>query len=228
MIYFFFFLFTICSASSFPLDDHKASPRRVPNSFPGSVALVTVEADDLMMEDTINLNSNYRRYGDAGNAEFIYFVTRILPAINPAYSNFKRQKGTKLISEMFTVTDEAFGLIILYNEHHVWEQQQKIKEHLIDGSVTKEKKRFVDANSGKREGWEGKGKHLFNKLCKEIVRLRSDPITGSGFEMLMRERFLSESNGGNNYNSSTAEQEEELEENDYVDDGLNVLLQKKN
>ena len=172
---------------------------------------------------SITLNTNYRRYGNARNKEFNYFVTRILPAINPTFSDFRRQKGTKLLSEMFTITDEAFGLIMLYNEYNVWDMQQQFKEGLVDEASAKiVKKRFIDAKSGKREGWVGGGRTLFNMLCKKIQQLRLDPVTGSEFEILIREHFRSE-NGHNHDTSET--QEETVFEEDFLDSEFNELLQ---
>ena len=64
----------------------------------------------------IIINPNYRHYGtDADNEEFLYFVTRILLTINPTITNFKANKKNKLISEMFTIEDEAFGLVLVHN-----------------------------------------------------------------------------------------------------------------
>ena len=40
--------------------------------------------------------------------------------MNPSVSNYKRDKNRKLISEIFSVADEAFGLVMLYNEYDVW------------------------------------------------------------------------------------------------------------
>ena len=37
----------------------------------------------------------------------------------------------------------------------------------------------------------GGGSSLFNKLCKKIEQMRSDPITGLEFKILMGEQFLS-------------------------------------
>eukprot|EP00536_Pseudo-nitzschia_multiseries_P004087 jgi/Psemu1/9233/gm1.9233_g len=54
-------------------------------------------------------------------------VTRILSAINPVGTNFKQRKETELISEIFSVTDEAFALMIIDNEFGNWEKQKKRK-----------------------------------------------------------------------------------------------------
>eukprot|EP00536_Pseudo-nitzschia_multiseries_P011647 jgi/Psemu1/29563/gm1.29563_g len=77
-------------------------------SFSGTVALNT---------DSVEILANeYRRYGNADNEEFYYFVTRILSAVNPGKTNFKLRKAKDLISTIFTVTDEAFALMIIDND----------------------------------------------------------------------------------------------------------------
>jgi len=79
--------------------------------FPGSVGLVDPGDGSGMI-----INPNYRHYGtDADNEEFQYFVTRILSSINPAITNFKGNFINNMISEMFSIEDEAFGLILVHN-----------------------------------------------------------------------------------------------------------------
>eukprot|EP00536_Pseudo-nitzschia_multiseries_P017799 jgi/Psemu1/52583/gm1.52583_g len=78
--------------------------------------------DDITAVDTLNTDSmeilakEYREYGNAANEEFYYFVTRILSAINPGKTNFRLRKTKDLISTIFTVTDEAFALMIIDND----------------------------------------------------------------------------------------------------------------
>ena len=101
--------------------------------------------------------------------------------------------------------------------------KQKFKEGRVDeATAKKEKKRFVDAKSGKREGWVGGGRSIFNKLCKKIEQLRSDPVTGLEFEILMREQFLSENN--RNHDTGGTQEEIVVEEEDFVDKDFNQLL----
>ena len=160
----------------------------MPDEFPG-----TLEIADWDMRDAKRkvLHPQYRAYSDADNSEFYYFVTRILSSVNARNNDFNGNKrGTEnLLSEIFSVEDEAFALLMLYNELHVWESGLKKKK---DGSVKMEQKRFCDAKSGRRIGWALEGKVLFYKLCAEIKDLRRNPQTGELFEKQMRERFREE------------------------------------
>eukprot|EP00536_Pseudo-nitzschia_multiseries_P019442 jgi/Psemu1/60759/gm1.60759_g len=81
-------------------DDEKGL---VPISLPGSVGF----ADDGIM------SADYRKYGSVGNEDFYCLVTRILSVINPANNNFKQRKDKDLISNIFSVKDEAFGLTVI-------------------------------------------------------------------------------------------------------------------
>lgn len=111
-------------------DSEKA---KVPTSFPGTVAL---------NPDSVEITANeYRRYGNADNEEFYYFVTRIMSAINLVGTNVKQKKATELISDIFSVTDEAFALMIIDNEYSNWEKQ---KQRKLDGTdVTQTKKKYT-------------------------------------------------------------------------------------
>ena len=59
---------------------------RIPESFPGTVAIVDNKA-----ERTI-LHPQYRRYKNGYDADFEYFVTQILAKLNPLRTNFRTRK----------------------------------------------------------------------------------------------------------------------------------------
>ena len=64
------------------------------------------------------------------------------------------------MSDIFTVSDEAFALLILLNEYHCWDENNK------------EEKRFVSAKSGNQQGWTTAGINAYNTLCKNIKARR--------------------------------------------------------
>ena len=55
----------------------------------------------------------------------------LLLAINPTITYFKVNKKNKLVSEIFTIEDEAFDLVMIHNEVERW-----IADHLEDNSAT--------------------------------------------------------------------------------------------
>ena len=98
----------------------------MPEHFPGTVGLV----ENPECDNKIIINPNYRQYTVAEEDEDFYnFVTRILAAINSASSDFRQRKEKQLISDILSVTDAAFGLILLYNKHHVWVHQRRTKSY---------------------------------------------------------------------------------------------------
>ena len=197
---------------------------KVPASFPGTVAINT---------DSVEILANeYRQYGNADNEEFYYFVTRILSAVNPGKTNFKLRKTKDLISTIFTVTDEAFTLMIIDNKYSNWDKQKQMK---LDGTYTTHKKtkymkkKYCDSKSGSANGWDKEGRKVFTKLCKKVQTLRENPKTGKNLEKMMLERFNSESNptstvskNGGTVASSLAE--EENEDDNYIDPVLMQLV----
>ena len=80
-----------------------------------------------MKKDEIgnNLSPHYRRQQ---SEEFKYFYNRILSAINPQIMMWDKVKGLEPLSEIFSVTDEAFALVMLFNELHCWEETAQIRE----------------------------------------------------------------------------------------------------
>mmetsp|Transcript_1367 Transcript_1367/g.2862 ORF Transcript_1367/g.2862 Transcript_1367/m.2862 type:complete len:681 (-) Transcript_1367:32-2074(-) len=187
----------------------------VPESFPGTLGLV----DDPNNEGEVMINPGYRNYSIANNDEFCYFVRRILPAINPKKLNFGKDCVYKKISEMFSVSDEAFALLVLYNELHVWKENMKQGDQPIDSEENstdqrkrkKKRKRFCDPMSGRKQGWELKGKRLYNKLCNCVSELRENVSTGVIMEQNMMEVFRME-NGGDIQNTERTSVENEREE----------------
>ena len=111
--------------------------------------------------------------------EFLFFIENILSKINPKYSNFSTNKTRVSLSEMFTVTDEAYALTIILNQATNWIKLSKPKK---DRSVKLSKKIFTKPFSGHRNSWNMEGQLIFFKVTKEIKTLRDSPETGIDFE----------------------------------------------
>ena len=142
------------------------NPRNgVPKSFPGSIALTENS------KGKIGLNPDYRK---ATSDEFNYFFTRILSAINQMRTKFEDRKHKELISQIYSVSDEAFGLMIIHNEHHVWLEQEEMKTRGLKGHKIKKRKRYCNSSSGKKDGWSKGGVSLFNDLCREVKKRREE------------------------------------------------------
>ena len=114
-----------------------------------------------------------------------------MAAINPTYSKFSQRKCRDLISEIYSITDEAFGLLVIYNEHQVWMDQEEMKMNGDKGKMIKKRKCFCSGNSGSKLGWLDTGLDLFNSLCHQIKERREKTVE---FEILIKQKFVTESN----------------------------------
>ena len=138
---------------------------KVPGLFPGTLKLTSGKDKESI------LHPDYRR---EASVEFEYFVENILERVRPRRTKYKYQKGGKLVSEIFTVSDEAFALFVLYNEHHVWLAQDKLMQEGKKGSELHLEKRFVNGRSGDKDGLPLKAMRFFNKLMEEVRERRSE------------------------------------------------------
>ena len=139
----------------------------VPDSFPGTVALV-----DNKVNDTL-LHPSYRTSCDDEN--FTYLVTRLLPKVTAAKtSGYNSWKAELLVSEIFTVTDEAFVLFVLYNKFDIWEKQKVDIANGKKGRQLVREKKFCSGASGKKQAWSERGLNCFYKLVGEVHQRREE------------------------------------------------------
>ena len=64
----------------------------------------------------------------------------MLSSINPTYNKFGHKKCRELIGDIYSVTDEAYGLLVIYNKHHVWKKQKVIKRNGVKDAMIKKQK----------------------------------------------------------------------------------------
>ena len=71
------------------------------------------------------LEEKFRDYGysNAHRLAYVYFATRILPAVNSSSTRFDKNKYNKKLSECFSYTDEAFALMLVHNYEPRWQPQ---------------------------------------------------------------------------------------------------------
>ena len=144
----------------------------MPESFPGVLQLST------NLKGTPLLNKEYRDFGVDGNPEFEYFVRNLLPEISPKRTQYKKNGcGQKTLSQAFTPTNKAFGLMILDNELHVWNYQIMIKdrEEAINTSDPRNKKKYTGMYQKKSCGWKDiLGLWYDTLLVKEVNEVRKN------------------------------------------------------
>ena len=111
------------------------------------------------------LHENYGAYypdGDPerngnpeGFHEFKCFVSKLLTRVQPGRTKFAKAKTHKCVSECFTVSDEAFALMVIDNELHAWDEQIA-----MSNSKLRVKKKYTDGHGKKKSthcGWSKRG-----------------------------------------------------------------------
>ena len=163
--------------------------KKLPELFPASLGLLC----DSETHGTI-LSPVYRRYKDGKNEEFDYFIDRIMAAMYPRIGRqFSEKKDRCLISDVYTVHDKAYALLVIYNEIDVWNMQATKMESGKKGTNIRKRKKFCDGTSGNRQGWTRQGLNMYNRLCRELAERREE---SKEMEMKFRERFVEQDFGG--------------------------------
>ena len=110
----------------------------------------------------------YQQWDGSVAPEFRHFMDRMMPAMSPSRCHHNKHKGMKSLSEMFTVSDKAFGLLMLLNKFDNW--KAKAEEETIGKKSGCTSKRFADGQSSNKEGWNQAGLNTHNRLCKNLVK----------------------------------------------------------
>ena len=106
----------------------------MPDDFPNDLGLYNLLPNDNNADPQATSVSSYRTNC---NTHFYYFVTRMLSSVNNKITNFEGKKANILFGEIFSVSDEAYALISLINELHVWKEQIKEKKKQINWIIHK-------------------------------------------------------------------------------------------
>jgi hypothetical protein len=133
------------------------------------------------------LPAEYRLNAD--DKAFKYLVERMITANSPSKCRFERKKGQVLISDIFTVQDEAFALLVIYNECENWYTQEKKREEGQSGRKIRMKKRFTDADSGSHDGWSRAGRKVYRRLVSEVTERRKQSVD---VEKMIMQEYLKE------------------------------------
>ena len=200
----------------FPDDKKKGI---VPDSFPRLLDIGELIKTNFQDETQATLLSSYRT---SLSDDFYYFVTRLLSGVNASITNFESKKTHVLLSEIFTVSDEAYALVTILNSLHVWEEQMKDK---ADRDPKRMKRKYTLPKSGRKESWSTEGRNAFHILCRKIEILRKDEMTGRTIEESLRNKFREESVQFKEQMKTTPLMEKEVEEEYYMDENLKNMLQ---
>lgn len=148
--------------------EHKAAGK-VPSNFPGVLRINPENKESVFHED-------YREFGENGNEELEYFFKSLLPKIDPTRIKYRNQKDyiNRSFDEVFTVSDEAFGLLVLDNELDVWNKQFEAKQNDPNAKIRgpEYKKKYVDQYQKAASGWSEEGLAVFYKVKYQLKTLR--------------------------------------------------------
>ena len=168
------------------------------------------------------MNKEYQKFG---KEEFEYFIIHLLSRTQPKRTKYnKHTRPIRSISECFTPSDEAFALLVLDNELHVWEQQLQLER---DGKKTIKEmrlgKKYTKGYTNRRGatcGWSRDGMTYYNKLRTEIRKIRQETVVA---EQKYVEKFRRDenwedvgttSNGcqGDDYEDFVIDEDDQLED----------------
>ena len=183
-----------------PTEDMKIQAK-VPDDFPNENILVHEHEEN--GRRLLKIPDGYRRLDENKNLNYLF--SRMVTAIHPSGHSFHREKGMKRISEIFSSSDEAFALLVIYNEIDRWkyvakkdrekmvkevenQEQEQQKKRKRDSNVPA--KKFNNASSGEKDGWSEEGRMLYQDLFRDIEDLRNDPSTGNNPEEVLRQQFV--------------------------------------
>ena len=126
--------------------------------------------------------------------------------LRPRDTKYKDRRTKEPLSAIFTPSDEAFALLIIYNEIERWENiPDPVSFERIEVSKKRKwknnvEKKFCSTTRGSSDGWKDEGKKLYYALVENIERLRKDPVTGSEFEHKLMVKWLIEKREANGEN----------------------------
>jgi hypothetical protein len=204
----------------------------VPTDFPGVLKITDK-----------NLDKNYRKFkGDENDEgihpEFKYFYERLLSHVCKRRTKFRKRRNRATLSDIYTPSDEAFGLVILENCFDNWNQNYENYNKGKKGKALRGiENKFCSPESG--IGWSLKGLFTYVKVKQQVELLRATPMS-KRLEEVIRDGYSggSSENGGADDFDDVAKEKRELE--DYMrqfgkdsagrplPDGLTIVVQNDN
>ena len=179
-----------------------------------------------------HLFETYRNYKTNKEAEeaFVWFGGNIVECVN-GKKNWKRKKFIGLMAECCTVSDEAFGLLMLDN---YWDRWVDLYEKKPKNQVAKAT--YTSSSMGHRKfsSWTPDGLTKFNALYKMVKWQRGAAATGAMVDEQLRRRIRKGGGmnediemGGDLGQKATGSLEEEVEPvvrvyNDWDDEVTNI------
>ena len=123
---------------------------------------------------------HYRKYGESveNKEAFHWFAYTILPCVSARVINFAARKLREQISDVMSVSDEAFALLTLKNYEVRWRSQAE-NAHIEDVTERKSKWKSGQYTNGKighkkNKGWSKEGIKKYNEYFFMVQKQRKD------------------------------------------------------
>ena len=157
------------SSPIYKSEDAKDSVSNIPDDFPEGVLKKNVNWELEMGEPKYTIDPEYRTISSNG---FLYFATKILPCVNARRTNFKVKRRKEALSDIFTVSDEAYALALLINEYDSYQFKLKTDDEV----GVRPMKPFTSSASGSKLGWNTMGRKTYIYLCDKVKTLRNNQV----------------------------------------------------
>ena len=140
------------------------------SNFPGTLELLVKKNGQISANGPF-LHPGYRRYtGDSiKNEEFIFLVTKFMEKMSPLRNKFKKRCYEEVISKIYTPSDEAYALVVLWSQGKLWENQKIDKENDLKVRTKKD-----NCLSFKGRGWSKDEIKLYRKVVDEVKDRRKE------------------------------------------------------
>ena len=138
-----------------------------------------LQKDGKAPEDFLEtLMDKYRNYSDDDVPEvFKFFVDNILGAVNCKVTKWSKYKTLEILQKRFTVSDEAFALLMVENYVASWEKKIEMKDSKLSRKDLLCQAKYSSSNTGRgnQQGdssWSIDGIIRYNVLCREVEERR--------------------------------------------------------
>ena len=142
------------------------------------------------------LEDKFRDYGESETHRqaYVYFATRILPAVNTSFNKFDKSKYKRKLSECFSCTDEAFALLLVINYEARWQSQHEaLMKYPLESPRYRERRWKESKYTSGAQGRRGVDlRRKYNRLCGMVKEQREREETGDTVERYLRNVYREE------------------------------------
>jgi len=168
-------------------------------------------AEELKMpelEEILQLRDNQE-----GHDAYCYYLYHFLPYIVGKHKWRKEFNRSAVFDNLYTASDEAFGLLVLENNWDRWKwEAERTKEEIEAQKEDRPDVKYTTGKGGaarKHQGWNGKGLRRYNELGELVTNDRKEWDSDNKWDDIFYptcEKFMK---GGKNNNRSDGNDDED-------------------